>query len=307
MGRGYHSFDPADHHQVWISTCDLTNKHRNPVANARFRPPIRWVLLIVALLTLGLFLAGCTSTGKAPVYDRNTHGHYKRAKVAQYKVRKGDTLYAVAWKAGVDFRTLAKWNGLKSPYTIYPGQLLRLKAPEYKKKSTTASRNTKKKRASSKPASKTKSQKTTKAKTSGKATASVSSKQQPVSSSGKLRWSWPTNGAVISRYAKGDTSSKGIRIGGTSGQKISATEAGKVVYVGSGLIGYGRLIIIKHNEKYLSAYAHNSKLRVKEGEQVKRGEHIADMGVDNTGKPMLHFEIRRYGKPINPMSMLPKK
>jgi lipoprotein NlpD len=112
---------------------------------------------------------------------------------------------------------------------------------------------------------------------------------------------------VVSTYSGRDETRKGIKIGVRNGQEIQAAESGKVVYAGSGLIGYGRLIIVKHNEKYLSAYGHNSKLLVKEGRQVRKGDKIAEMGLSKTGKPLLHFEIRRDGKPINPQILLPKR
>lgn len=211
---------------------------------------------------------------------------------------KGDTLFAVAWKAGVDYRTLARWNKLRSPYTIYPGQVLRLTAPK-----TTKASSTKKK--TSAPVKRKSTSKRSKTTVSNQSRSTKTGKSKPVAK-GSLQWSWPTRGSVISKFAKNDSARKGIRISGQKGQKVFAAEAGKVVYVGSGLIGYGRLIIVKHNDKYLSAYAHNNKLRVKEGDQVAKGEHIADMGAANTGQAMLHFEIRRYGKPVDPLTLLPR-
>jgi lipoprotein NlpD len=113
-------------------------------------------------------------------------------------------------------------------------------------------------------------------------------------------------GPILARFSANDATRTGIKIGGHLGEAVHATEAGKVVYSGSGLIGYGQLIIIKHNDHYLSAYGHNAKLLVKEGDKVARGKHIADMGRSNDGKAMLHFEIRREGKPVNPLALLPK-
>jgi lipoprotein NlpD len=128
-----------------------------------------------------------------------------------------------------------------------------------------------------------------------------------VAAAGPLRWSWPTDGQVESTFSASDPARKGIKVAGTAGQPIRSAEAGNVVYSGSGLIGYGRLIIIKHNDKYLSAYGHNRKLLVKEGDRVTKGERIAEMGVSNTGHAVLHFEIRRDGEPVDPLRLLPRK
>lgn len=124
---------------------------------------------------------------------------------------------------------------------------------------------------------------------------------------GPLRWQWPVKGKVVSTFKRGDALRKGIKVAGKQGDSIIAAESGKVVYSGSGLIGYGRLIIIKHNDKYLSAYGHNRKLLVKQGQQVTKGQKIAELGTSNDGKPLLHFEIRRNGKPVNPLGLLPKR
>ena len=123
----------------------------------------------------------------------------------------------------------------------------------------------------------------------------------------RLSWQWPTQGSVTLRFAAADPARKGIKIAGALGQPIRAAERGSVVYSGSGLIGYGQLIIIKHNDNYLSAYGNNRKLLVKEGDQVTKGQRIADMGRANGGQSVLHFEIRREGEPVNPLSLLPRK
>jgi lipoprotein NlpD len=122
-----------------------------------------------------------------------------------------------------------------------------------------------------------------------------------------LHWRWPADGQVLTKYQSANETRKGIKIGGKKGYAVTAAEAGKVVYSGSGLIGYGRLIIIKHNNEYLSAYGHNRKLLVKEGDWVAKGDKIAEMGLANNGQAMLHFEIRRNGKPVNPVALLPRR
>ena len=126
-------------------------------------------------------------------------------------------------------------------------------------------------------------------------------------SSRELRWGWPANGRVVATYDARAPLAQGIRIAGRVGDSIRAAESGKVVYSGSGLIGYGRLIIVKHNDNYLSAYGHNREILVSEGDQVTKGQQIAKMGTAGDGGPLLHFEIRRNGKPVNPARYLPKR
>lgn len=179
----------------------------------------------------------------------------------------------------MDYRTLAAWNDISSPYIIKPGQRLTLVAP---------ARQTTKNAAAPKPST---------AKPQPKAA------PPPVTQSG---WLWPVEGPVLSTFstAKG---SKGIDIGGTSGTSIRAASGGRVVYAGSGLRGYGKLIIVKHDEVYLSAYAHNSKLLVEDGATVIKGQQIALMGKTGTDRVKLHFEIRRKGKPVDPLKYLSKR
>jgi lipoprotein NlpD len=121
---------------------------------------------------------------------------------------------------------------------------------------------------------------------------------------GKLDWAWPAKGKVVAQFSEA-TSLKGIDIAGSAGQPVTASAGGKVVYAGSGLRGYGKLIIIKHNDAYLSAYAHNRDILVKEGQQVSKGQKIAEMGNTDTDQVKLHFEIRRQGKPVDPLRYLP--
>ena len=127
------------------------------------------------------------------------------------------------------------------------------------------------------------------------------------SPAGPPQWRWPADGKVVEGFVAGDPDHKGLKIAGHEGQEVRAAAPGKIVYSGSGLIGYGRLIIIKHNNNFLSAYGHNRKIIVKEGDQVKGGQLIAEMGNPRGGSPMLHFEIRRDGKPVNPAALLPRR
>lgn len=230
-------------------------------------------------------------------------------------VRKGDTLYSIAFRYSKDFKAVANWNRISPPYTIYPGQFIRLKpsarqqvatSPPQKKRGTSLQTETVKKLPS------VQKKETARPKSAPKPAAKPAEKQvatKPGKSSslptGPVRWSWPTLGNIVK--SNSPTSQKGIDISGKSGQTIKAAATGDVVYSGSGLFGYGKLIIIKHNETYLSAYAYNSKLLVKEGDRVRAGQPISYMGQDHSGRTVLHFEIRRNGKPINPITYLPKR
>jgi lipoprotein NlpD len=247
----------------------------------------------------------------------------------------GDTLYSIAWEAGRDYRELAKWNHIPPPYTIKPGQELRVMPPAVEK-TPTAPAPTKPVATKDKPAKKTAS-KPTAAGTSKPASVAVvptptvpkpvtakvdtskskndtraKTKTETVKSPDKVKagaggsWSWPADGQILKRYSDGDAS-KGLDIGGTRGQSVRAAAGGRVVYQGSGLRGYGQLIIIKHSDEFLSAYAHNDRIYVKEGDVVKRGQKIADMGSTGTDRVKLHFEIRRQGVPTDPLKYLPTR
>lgn len=228
-------------------------------------------------------------------------------------VKKGDTLYSIAFRYSRDFKDVASWNRISPPYTIYPGQFIRLKpsgqqvavSPPEKKRGTPLQTETVRKlppkqqpepiQVKPAPAPETKPAETK--------VAAKPATNSPLPD-GPVKWSWPTLGKIVK--SNSPTSQKGIDISGKSGQTIKAAATGDVVYSGSGLFGYGKLIIIKHNETYLSAYAYNSKLLVKEGDRVRAGQPISYMGQDHSGRTVLHFEIRKNGKPINPITYLPK-
>jgi lipoprotein NlpD len=204
----------------------------------------------------------------------------KRSSSGTVTVRKGDTLYSIAQRHNISTQKLASINGLRSPYTIQPGQTLKLKASSSKQ----ATRSAK----------------------------SPGTKQRPTTTSSstayskKVTWRWPVKGQVISTYKYRKSDRKGIKIAGKEGKPVKAAASGKVVYSGNGLISYGNLVIIKHNRTYLSAYAHNRKLLVKEGDMIKSGQKIAELGKTGTDSPQLHFEIRKNGKPVNPLNYLPR-
>ncbi|MBL1140711.1 MAG: peptidoglycan DD-metalloendopeptidase family protein [Proteobacteria bacterium] len=276
---------------------------------------------VICLVTL-ISLQACSGAGVAPVANRgevketpattsqrSSKSSVKPAKpkAVQNKsgyhiVSEGDTLYSIAWRYNFDYKQVASWNQVKAPYTIYPGQLIRLK-PVLKKKgvalkkpqASTKKNVVKQPLPEKKPAPVKKPVKKVAKKTTVK----------PALPKGPVKWYWPTDGKIA--RTNSPTSKKGLDILGRAGQRVKAAASGEVVYSGGGLLGYGKLIIIKHNETYLSAYAYNSKLLVKEGDRVKAGENISEMGQDHTGRTVLHFEIRKNGKPTNPSRYLPKK
>jgi lipoprotein NlpD len=243
----------------------------------------------VSILVMISILAGCRQTGdRVPVLEA---GEQKSPKTYRsvHKVRAGDTLYSIAWRYGMDYRELAKLNEISYPFTIFVDQKLKVSVPKS---------GTKKSRKSSR-----------KAKKSKKDSAAKQSRKQAKSQSG-VKWYWPLEGKVISGFSLKGNINKGLDIAGKNGQAVAAAAAGTVVYAGGGLRGYGKLVIVKHSDNFLSAYGNNSKILVKEGDQVRRGKVIARLGTNGpneSGKEVLHFEIRRDGKPENPLKYLPKK
>jgi lipoprotein NlpD len=286
------------------------------------------------LLSLLLSISACSSKGSAPVYTRSPTPSHRADSVSQkqskgtptrhktsrtyYLVQAGDTLYSIAWRHYLSFPALAAWNGIKGPnYAIYPGQRLRLKPPETRKRQAkpvpqVERAPSKSKRSTEiKPLPKNRSSVTSaksQVKTSKEEAVAKAVKPKPVKKRIKLSWTWPTKGRVIQTFSKSDQNRKGIRIQGDMGQPIRAAEAGRVVYAGGGLVGYGNLVIIKHDQEFLSAYGYNRKLLVKEGDKLAKGDIVAHMGSPNRGgQPMLHFEVRKQGRPINPLPLLPRR
>ena len=213
------------------------------------------------------------------------------ARVTTYRVVPGDTIYSLARKRAMSVDEFASMNGLKKPYTIYPGQLLRL--DKHGAVATTQEPN-------STPSATTKH-------TPGVTpqTTTVSQALPQKLPSGPIKWRWPMQGKLLATFNKRKNNAKGIDIAGNKGKSVQAAAAGKVVYSGNGLISYGNLIIIKHNDAFLSAYAYNKKLLVKEGQFIKSGQKIAEIGQFDNEKPRLHFEIRKKGKPVDPLRYLP--
>jgi len=270
-------------------------------------------------LFLLVLLVGCSSRHTpAPVVDVQASVPLSQKvknsiKSTEYIVKKGETLYSIAWRADVDVRSLAKTNNISSPYKIFPGQKITIASTSveprtnqrYKKKST---KNSSKKRADhgKKPVASTKKQEYGESAT-GKNTSKNTVQSAPPFSQKIRKWQWPVKGKVIAKFSTAEQGNKGIDIAGRRGEKVRSSADGKVVYAGNALRGYGKLVIIKHNEDYLSAYAHNDSIMVKEQQVVKRGDVIAKMGDTDAQRVMLHFEVRFRGKSVNPLKYLPKK
>jgi lipoprotein NlpD len=326
----------------------------------------------IALSAAALLLAACASTtvvreeaAPRPIY---TDARPARAAAStapggpSHVVQAGDTLYGIAFRNSLDWREVARWNGIGEPFLIQPGQVLRLSEPRRTTTRPVASSPTPVPAApavasgpppmprgpagssgtaatpapSSRPvtapisppvnpprstptppvASTTSTSTPAPAANTGPRPSAVVAAPAPVSTpTGPAgtsafragQWQWPTQGQVISRYAEGDKARQGIAIAGTAGQPVRAAAAGTVVYSGAGLVGYGELIIIKHNDEWLSAYGHNRRRLVAEGANISAGQQIAELGRTGTSRDMLHFEIRRNGKPVDPAPLLPRR
>lgn len=289
---------------------------------------MRW-LLLSGLLAL---LAGCgqsTVVTRKPVERPVARPQSGTPSVPSYTVQRGDTLYGIAFRHRLDFKDVAEWNGIRPPYLIYPGQVLRLRAagapdrstvtasvprpstPVIDRRPVTGSGTVE--RIATAPAGKppvpAREPPVPQTSTPPVDTAAPAVSTTPAASvgSGAPIWRWPTLGDVVSGFVAGDPTRQGINIAGSAGQVVHAAASGVVVYSGAGLIGYGELVIVKHNDEFLSAYGHNRKRLVAEGEQVRAGQPIAEMGRSGAARDMLHFEIRRKGKPVDPLAHLPRR
>lgn len=250
------------------------------------RPRLLLALVIVALL------AAC---GRSHVIREPGSGAGQRTsargdgpvRVSQPKygatviVQRGQNLYRIATDNGISALDLATWNDIPPPYTIHPGQRLRL----YPGGQTGRPVN---RPVASTPASRP-----------------AAPVVEPPRSA--FAWRWPTAGQVIGEFRNGDPTRQGLDIAGQGGQAVNAAAAGTVVYSGSGLVGYGELVIVKHDEKWVSVYGHNRARLVNEGQRVGAGERIAEMGRSGAARDMLHFEIRYEGKPVDPRRYLPAR
>ena len=203
---------------------------------------------------------------------------------ASYTVKRGDTLFAIAQRHRLDYHDLARWNGIGRDNVIHPGQVLRLYAPGSRAAPVVAKNR------------------------SGKAQAPASPpvRASPPVIAAPVNWRWPVEGGKATLTAR-PNGGNGLMIRGTAGQEILSAAGGRVVYSGTGLLGLGQLLIIKHNDSYLSAYGHTATVVVNEGDYVVTGQRIATMGTDSQGIPSLYFEIRINGAPGNPLTFLPAR
>ena len=235
---------------------------------------MHWVALAFYLV----FLSGCGNTGTVPVRDGSNWDSPQ-----YHRVKSGDTLYSISWRYHLDYKSVAETNDIKPPYTIYVDQkilLLGKRSSKTEKENNIATRKKKPVLTDTKP-------------------------KKMTSSKDNLSWQWPIKGKVIKDFSLSGTINKGVGIKGTLGQRVNAAADGMVVYAGGNLRGYGKLIILKHNNRLLSAYGNNQEIRVSEGEEVRVGQMIAKLGSSASTAEMLHFEIRVDGRPANPLNYLP--
>lgn len=264
---------------------------------------------IILAAILSIVLSGCSpSNVVAPVGRASTRDNVAASAQGVYRVVEGDSMYSVAWRYALDYRDLARWNAIAEPFTIYPGQQLRVSRPavlpQMPLRSETARATARRGRAADEAQQHPRKRIAAAAPSNAPVPAPINDASNAGSEQVVRKWRWPVRGKIIGRF--GTAGGKGIDIAGRRGTAIKASAPGHVVYSGSGLRGYGRLIIVKHNKRYLSAYAHNERLHVKEGDTVEGGQRIAEMGDSGAKTVRLHFEIRRDGEPVNPTRFLPK-
>lgn len=284
--------------------------------------------------TAVLVLAGCGSKPitRAPVEDRSNQapqqsvstdprtqavkqppGFENAGKPGYYTVKPGDTLIRIGLESGQSHKDISRWNALENPNKIEVGQVLRIVPPVANetvsaKPVVAATSTTTALPPASNPAPAASTAASAPAKAASAPASAPAATPAPVAASGgddTVAWMWPGNGAVLTGFD--EVKNKGVDIAGNAGDPVLAAAEGKVVYAGSGLRGYGNLIILKHNNTYLTAYAHNQTLLVKEDQTVKRGQKIAEMGNSDADRVKLHFEVRKQGKPVDPTKYLPAR
>lgn len=267
---------------------------------------MHWWVLFVCLL-----LSACASRQPPLVVERSLSG----SGPSSHTVAVGETLYSIALRYDSDYRELARINGLDANFTIHPGQRLRLRGPAAAKTANTSASSVPKSAGSKppnvdKPATKPAKENTSKTlvvKKPDSVPESLPSVTAQSRASASLAWGWPAKGAILGRFGSTGVTGKGLDIAGKRGDSVLAAAAGTVVYAGSGLVGYGKLLIIRHDDNYISAYAHNDQFLVKEGDRVRLGQAIAEVGASGTDREKLHFEIRERGKPVDPLRFLPAR
>ena len=267
------------------------------------------VLKTGAVALMALAIAGCASRQVgAPVTERGSGRPAPAAKppLAQqtpvpgasavpdgfYQVKRGDTLYSIALEHGADFREIAQWNHLDNPNRIREGQLLRIRAAE-----TAPSVQV----APARPSGRVESKPLESAPAESKAAESKPAEAKPLPAA-SIELIWPVKGKVITAFS--ESKNKGIDIGGNIGEPVVAAASGKVIYVGTGIPGYGKFVVLKHGEMS-TVYAHNKAIVVKLDDSVARGQKIAELGDSDADRPKLHFQLRRLGSPVDPLRYLP--
>ncbi|MCH8501773.1 MAG: peptidoglycan DD-metalloendopeptidase family protein [Aliidiomarina sp.] len=291
-----------------------------------------------ALLVAAVTLTGCGSTPSPAPVDQVYRGYsvhdYERASLSAdtYQVQRGETLYSIAFRANMDMREIARLNNLQEPYTIFVGQTLRLRpaqgvsAPATRTATGANNSATNSTNGIVKPVASgseneygvtSESEKTTPKQTTSTANQTPTAvppaprvvatpPQQRQQASGQIRWQWPTQASVVRRFNSQEPGGRGLEFAGQRGEAIYAAAAGRVVYVGSALRGYGQLIILKHNDDYITAYGHNDEILVREQQWIEAGQHIATMGSSGRDDVRLRFELRFRGDSVNPENYLPR-
>lgn len=296
--------------------------HLQPERSPRRKPG--WgVLMTLSLVAAALVSTGCARrvASPAPVEDRGLAsgggtatpakvlpGAENAGKPGYYTVQPGDTLFRIALDSGQNWRDLQAWNNLGNANVIEVGQVLRIIPPVAATSTASAPAVTAAPVTSSSVVSRPLSSTgtgTVSVAPPAATTAPAPAAQPAVPAGDAISFVWPAQGAVIDGFD--EAKNKGVAIGGKLGDPVVAAADGRVVYAGAGLRGYGNLIILKHNNTYLTAYAHNQALLVREDQTVKQGQKIAEMGSSDTDRVKLHFEVRRQGKPVDPLSFLPKR
>jgi len=284
-------------------------------AATKLLPTIRHLLALVPMLGVTCLLSACMSGGAWKAEDRWPPKSPVHSRPGQYAVQSGDTLYSIAWRYGMDYRELANINRIGPPYKIHVGQTLKFVSAPIVDRTLDRSSDHKTSARSTgtgfavigggaASAQSSPSYSAMKRSASSVPNHNEKSAEAPPSAP-SLVWLWPTDGNLLGRFSDGARVNKGIDIGGKLGDSVRSTRSGVVVYAGNGLAGYGNLVIIKHDDVYLSAYAHNKTILVREGQTIKAGDKIAEIGSSGSAYPKLHFEIRRDGKPVDPLQLLP--
>lgn len=261
------------------------------------------ISLSALLIALSVSHYGCgTRMGPAPVVDRTSGSSYDPVAPGYYRIKRGDTLLRIALDHGQSHRELADWNNISDPNVIEVGQVIRVESPKGSR-SMVSKAEVKQEKPADKKTLNTAQQDKLKQENPSQEKLSQEKPKQSLATDTGIRLSWPSKGEVIERFDEGKN--KGIGIAGKSGDSVQSAADGKVVYAGNSLRGYGNLVIVKHDNTYLTAYAHNKTLLVKEGDVVKKAQKIAEMGNTDSDRVKLHFELRKNGKPVDPSAYLP--